>query len=97
MGELSRLKGLGPKSEEMLNGIGVVTEDELRELGAVNAYLRVREKSDTSLNLLYAIYGALEGKHWTDIAREEKGRLLFELESIEDVNATIDKDDTESE
>ncbi len=91
MGELSQLQGLGPKSEKMLNRAGVYSEQDLRTLGAVNTYLRVKEKSNPGLNLLYAIVGALEGKHWADIAREEKGRLLFELEGVEELEAVLDK------
>ena len=38
-----------------------------------------------SLNLLYALVGALEDKHWIDIARQERGRLLLEVDGYEDL------------
>ena len=38
-----------------------------------------------SLNFLYAMVGALENKHWAKIAKEEKGRLLMELEGYKEL------------
>ncbi|WP_312265883.1 TfoX/Sxy family DNA transformation protein [Neisseria sp.] len=51
--DLSKLRNLGAKSTEMLAKAGICTAQELRQLGAVQAYLRVIESgSKPSLNLL---------------------------------------------
>ena len=73
-GELSNLNGLGPKSEQWLNASGIYHRQQLEDIGPVEAFLRQAEHLDTkpSLNLLYAMVGALEGRHWSEIAREEK-------------------------
>jgi len=82
VGELSKLKGLGPKSERCLNEVGIFTKDQLQKTGAVRAFIKLKEKCSTkpSLNFLYAMVGALEGVHWAKIAKSEKGRLLIALD-----------------
>lgn len=82
MGELARLKGLGPKTEQQLFDIGITCKSELADVGAVQAYLRLKKQAapNTSLNFLYALVGALENRHWMDVAKTDKARLLFELE-----------------
>ncbi|MDX1453063.1 MAG: TfoX/Sxy family protein [Oleiphilaceae bacterium] len=89
MGELSKLKGLGPKSEQQLNAIGIHTEAQLRELGAVGAFMRLREQGGfkPSLNFLYALVGALNDQHWIDVAQQERERLLADLEGYEELKA----------
>lgn len=57
--------------------------DELRQLGAVAAYVRVkRSQSAASLNLLWALEAALTGQHWQAVAREHRTSLLLALESL---------------
>ena len=34
--------------------------------------------------------GALENKHWADITKSEKERLLFELEGYEELEKILD-------
>lgn len=78
---IRNLLNLGPKSAEMLVRTGICDFDELRRLGAVQAYLRVAAVwPGASLNLLYALEGAITGEHWTRIAHRDKARLLTEIE-----------------
>jgi len=99
MEKLRDLKGLGPTSEKQLNEVGIYTEADLRDLGAVRAFIKLREKSSNtpSLNFLYAMVGALENKNWIDISRTEKGRLLFELEGYEELEKILSDKDLEPE
>jgi len=91
LSKLRDLKGLGPKSEILLIEVGINTEDELRELGAIRAFLRLKKESSTitSLNFLYAMVGALEGEHWLNVAKREKGRLLMELEGYKELEGFL--------
>ncbi len=90
MGELSKLKGLGPKSEQWLNAVDIFDRADLERIGPVRAYLRLQERGYTpSLNLLYAMVGALEDRHWTEIAREEKLRLLMEWEGFRELEGLL--------
>jgi len=58
-------KDLGPKSEKQLNGVGIFTRSDLKQIGPVNAFIKLSNASDfkPSLNFLYAMVGALEDKH----------------------------------
>lgn len=97
MGELSKLKGLGPKSERCLNEIGIFTESQLQEMGAVRAFIKLKQECSVkpSLNFLYAMVGALEDQHWADIAKKEKGRLLMELEGYKELEALLSEEGVE--
>src|SRR5688572_18609635 len=79
--ELQTLRGLGPKSSYQLKTIGVHTKDDLIKLGAIPAYLKLKQHYTTiSLNFLYALVGAIEDKHWREIAATRREELLMELD-----------------
>lgn len=85
--DFSRLPNLGPKSQAMLLAAGISTMDELRRLGAVAAYARVKAGGgNTSLNLLWALEGALSGLPWQVVAKEHRTSLLLALDSYEQLN-----------
>ncbi|WP_448954730.1 TfoX/Sxy family DNA transformation protein [Labrys neptuniae] len=56
----------------------MVSEEELRRLGAVAAYRRLKFRFDhrVSLNALYAMQGALVDRDWRDVDREALRRLV---------------------
>jgi DNA transformation protein len=71
----------------MLAAAGIHTRFDLERLGSVRAYLRVKAAGqNASLNLLWAIEGVLTGQDWRVIAREERTRLLLELDAFEDAS-----------
>lgn len=83
MNQISDLPNFGPKSQQMLAQAGIHTIEQLRVLGAVRAYLQVkRGGGNASLNLLWAIEGALTGRHWQDVARNDRLSLLMQLEDL---------------
>lgn len=78
------LRNLGPKSRAMLAGAGVASVEELRRLGSVAAFARVRRSgAHASLNLLWALEGALSGLPWQVVAREHRTSLLLALDAHE--------------
>ena len=81
---LKSLRNLGPKSQEMLHAAGIASVAELRELGAVRAYVQVkRSNRGTSLNLLWALEGALSDRPWQEVARRDRLSLLLAVETAE--------------
>ncbi len=81
---IADLPNFGPKSQQMLEQAGIHTIEQLRELGAVRAYLQVKQHSgNASLNLLWAMEGALSGRHWQEVAKHDRLSLLMQLEDIE--------------
>ena len=82
-GELRDLRNLGAASQMMLGVAGIDSTHELTRLGAVEAYVRVEESGATpSLNLLYALEGAISGRSWQEVSRTQRTRLLTELEAV---------------
>ena len=76
------LRNLGPVSKRMLAAAGITSLETLRCLGSVEAYRRVRSHHPrASLNLLWALEGALTGRPWEDVARNDRLSLLLRLEN----------------
>jgi hypothetical protein len=79
--DIRDLPNFGTKSQAMLAQAGFASLEQLRELGSVAAYLRVKQSGAAcSLNLLWAIEGAISGRHWQEVAKQDRLRLLLELE-----------------
>jgi DNA transformation protein len=78
---ISDLPNLGPKSQQILALVGITNIAQLRKVGSVAAYARAKKASpNVSLNLLWALEGALTGLHWQEVAREHRTSLLLALE-----------------
>jgi len=79
---LAPLRNIGPVSKRMLAAAGITSVQTLRELGAVEAYRRVRSRDPrASLNLLWALEGAVSGRPWQEVARHDRLSLLLQLEN----------------
>lgn len=82
--DIRELPNFGPKSQEMLEQAGIRTAEQLHKLGAIKAYLKVKEAGgNASLNLLWAMEGAISQRDWRVVAREDRLRLLLELDEAE--------------
>lgn len=68
----------------MLAEVGIQTLDELAELGAVKAYLRVKalKPKSVSLNLLWALAAGLDDRDWRALSAEEKAALRAEARRL---------------
>ncbi|BCO25491.1 hypothetical protein MIZ03_0352 [Rhodoferax lithotrophicus] len=81
---VAELPNLGPRSQQMLQAAGINTVAQLRKLGAVAAYARVKRVTPAaSLNLLWALEGALTGLPWQVVSREHRTSLLLALEQLQ--------------
>lgn len=77
-----KLRNIGPKSAAWLRQVGLRTRAELAEVGAVDAFMRVKRAGfKPSLNLLYALEGALGDCHWQDVPAARRAGLVSEAES----------------
>ncbi|WP_208296197.1 TfoX/Sxy family protein [Telluria antibiotica] len=78
------MMGLGPKSAEMLAHAGIATVDDLRNAGSIGAFVAVKKTGQpASLNLLWALEGALTNQPWKEVAKRERTRLLLALDLVE--------------
>ncbi len=81
---IGKLKNLGKRSQEMLAAAGIKTEDQLRAKGAAVALVAVKRAGcEPSLNLLWAIKGALTQRDWKEVARGDRLSLLTQVEILE--------------
>jgi len=79
--ELLQLKNLGMASVNILHAVGINTFSELRKVGAVEAYRRIKGRDiNVSKVMLYALQGALLNVHWNDLSPDLKLQLVAEAE-----------------
>ena len=71
------LRGIGPVTRSRLEDIGIRTLDDLRSIGSVEAYRRLKFMlpRQVSLNALYALEAALRACHWLDLPQDVKAAL----------------------
>ena len=68
MTDAPKLLNIGGKSAAWLRQVGLRTWDDVNAIGAVESFLRVKRAGfRPSLNLLYALEGALVGCHWQQV------------------------------
>lgn len=76
MGELSKLPNIGKTVEEQLAQVGINTADELREIGAKAAWLKIQEIDESAcIHRLLALEGAIQGVKKTMLPDEVKADL----------------------
>ncbi|MCP8899235.1 TfoX/Sxy family protein [Gilvimarinus xylanilyticus] len=79
--ELLQLKNLGMASVNILRAIGINNYQDLKTIGAVGAYQRIKERDiNVSKVMLYALQGALMDVHWNDLPPDMKAELVAEAE-----------------
>ncbi|MFT4198243.1 MAG: TfoX/Sxy family protein [Pseudoxanthomonas sp.] len=76
------LRNIGPKSAAWLRQVGLRSEDDLRAAGPVQAFVKIKRAGfRPSLNLLYALEGAVCGCHWQEVPPERRRQLVVEAEA----------------
>ena len=77
-----KLRNIGPKSSAWLRQVGLRTRDDLAGVGTVDAFMRVKRAGfKPSLNLLYALEGALLDCHWQDVPDARRVELVTAAEA----------------
>ena len=77
-----KLRNIGPKSAAWLRQVGLRTFEDLASIGAVEAFMRVKRAGfKPSLNLLYALEGALLDCHWQQVPDERRSELVLAAEA----------------
>jgi len=75
--QTDKLRNIGPKSAAWLRQVGLRTREDLAAAGTVEAFMRVKRAGfKPTLNLLYAIEGALQDCHWQEISDERRSELI---------------------
>lgn len=94
---ISALKGLGATSQEWLKTVGIYSLADLKKRGSVETYLSLEAvQGKVSFNLLYAMEGALQGKPWQQVAREQKTELLAALDAAREMHRLFNNTSSDS-
>lgn len=73
-----KLRNIGPKSAAQLRQVGVRSLDDLRAAGSLETFVKLKRAGfKPSLNLLYAMEGALLDCHWQQIPEERRSDLIL--------------------
>lgn len=76
MGELSNLPNIGKIVEEQLISVGINSADQLKELGAKAAWLKIQQiDSSACIHRLMVLEGAIEGVKKSMLPEEVKADL----------------------
>ena len=76
MGELSNLPNIGKVVEEQLEQAGITSYEELKALGAEQAWLKIQEMDASAcIHRLMALEGAIQGVKKTQLPEERKKEL----------------------
>jgi hypothetical protein len=73
-----KIKNIGPKSMAWLRQTGIRSLDDLKTTGSLSAYVRIKRAGfKPSLNLLYAMEGAILDCHWQEIPEARRSELIL--------------------
>lgn len=79
--EQEKMRNIGPKSAAWLRQVGLHTRQDLADAGPVDAFMRVKRAGfKPSLNLLYALEGALHDCHWQEVPEARRSELVCAAE-----------------
>ena len=83
---IDTLPGIGPVTQSRLEDAGIRTIGDLRSMGSVEAYRRLKFMlpRQASLNALYALEAALRGCHWLDLPQDVKAALQAQAKIIDE-------------
>jgi DNA transformation protein and related proteins len=80
---LSELRGLGPASLQMLTRVGITSAAQLRKADLFKLYARIKQTHPrASINLLYAMIGAVEDMDWRAVAKDRRTEVLLRLDDM---------------
>lgn len=74
---LEAMRNLGPVISARLRAVGIGTPAELRKVGAIEAYVRLKRAfpAQTTHAQLYALHGAVTGVRWYALPEEARAAL----------------------
>ena len=79
---MTPIKNMGPKSRVWLHEIGINTLEDLKTIGAVEAYrrLKIAFPTEITLNMLWGLQAAILNVSWKMLTPEMKAELKEKVE-----------------
>ncbi|MGJ8612362.1 MAG: TfoX/Sxy family protein [Octadecabacter sp.] len=92
MSAVSSIKNLGPAMEAEFNAAGIMTAQQLRDIGADDAYARLL-KNGTRPHFIgyYVLHMALQGRPWNDCKGDEKKALRVKFDALKAAHFNVAK------
>lgn len=82
MTDADKLRNVGPKSAAWLRQVGLHGRADLQAAGPVDAFMRIKRAGfRPSMNLLYALEGALQDCHWQEVPQARREQLVAQAEA----------------
>ena len=79
---LRDLNGFGPRSEEILAGVGIHSVEDFMAMDPYKLYAKIKPMKGMGLNSIYSIIGARENLSWLDVANTRKTEILLKLDDL---------------
>ena len=83
MTALTSIRNIGPAFEAAFQKVGITTAEELREIGADDAYARLLANGTRPHFIgYYVLHMGLQGRPWNDCKGEEKKALRKKFDAL---------------
>ena len=80
---MAAMRSLGPVSQRLLRQVGITSAAQLAAADPFLLYAALKARdARVSLNLLYALIGAIEDRDWREVARSDRTRILMRLDEL---------------
>jgi hypothetical protein len=97
MADISTIRNIGPASEALYNAAGIMTAEDLREMGADAAYTKLLQSGNRPHFIgYYALHMALQGRPWNDCKGEEKKAFRVKFDALKAAHFNAPKSELES-
>lgn len=97
MAAISSIRNIGPASEAMYNAAGIMTAEDLRDMGADAAYARLLDHGNRPHFIgYYALHMALQGRPWNDCQGDEKKALRVKFDALKGAHFNRDKSELDA-
>lgn len=96
MSDLTTIRNIGPTQEKALTAVGITSAEQLRDMGADAAYVRLLQAGTRPHFIMYyVLHMALQGRPWNDCKGDEKQKLRERFDALKTENSDTGRSELE--
>lgn len=96
MSDLTTIRNIGPAQEKALTSVGITSAEQLRDMGADAAYVRLLQAGTRPHFIMYyVLHMALQGRPWNDCKGDEKQKLRERFDALKTENSDTGRSELE--
>ena len=96
MSDLTTIRNIGPAQEKALTAVGITSAEQLRDMGADAAYVRLLQAGTRPHFIMYyVLHMALQGRPWNDCKVDEKQNLRERFDALKTANSDTGRSELE--